>query len=497
MKHIYLLAFMLFNVTFSQISLDTSFNTTGLFNDNAPASQGPFVIKDVVELPSKAIILVGEKRLTNSIFGQNDLMVVKLKANGTVDTSFATNGVYRLNYQNDYDQANAVALQADGKILVAGDISSGGAFHGAIIRLNADGSLDTTFGSGGIKLHHLSSAQDKINDILVTDSGIYLGYLKGVNGTVVNRASVCKILANGNLDTSFGVNGVLDFNYTSGASDEELKLLQDASNRLVAQYYSSFSGGSKVKVIRFSTAGSIDTSFGTGGVYEYQQNDSSCNMRVIGNTLVLSGRNSGAGIVLRKLKENGQLDTSFGTSGVVTFDKNNSRAEDVVIHDDGKITVAGSSAGNKATLYRFQSNGAIDTSFGTNGVLTFAHSGIRVFRFNNEKSKYLGISFTIDSSNMASPKPLSWIGRYTDMTLSISDESYDNDVVIFPNPMKERLYIKTKAVVKYIKLYDTLGKTMLVSMNSKAINTSGLSAGLYVLEVVFKNGQTVVKKVVK
>ena len=496
MKQIYLLAFVLFNVTFSQINLDTSFNTTGLFNDNTPASQGPFVIKDVVELPSKAIILVGEKRLTNSIFGQNDLMVVKLKADGSLDLTFATNGVYRLNYQNDYDYASSVAVQSDGKILVGGAISSGGAFHGALIRLNQSGSLDTTFGSGGIKLYHLSSAQDKINDILITTSGIYLGYQKGVNGTIVQRAAICKVLNNGNFDTSFGTNGVLDFNYTSGASDEALKLVQDSSNRLVAQYYSS-STTSKVKVWRFSTEGNIDTSFGANGLYEYVQTDAFCNIRAMGNSLMLLGGNSGPGITLRKLKENGQLDTTFGASGVVVFNQNNSRAKDFVVHNDGRLTVAGSSAGNKATLYRFLSNGTTDASFGTNGVLPFDHSGVTVFKYNSNKSQYLGISFTVDTSNLASPKPLSWIGRYSDTTLSITDQNYNVGVTIYPNPMKEVLTIKSSAIVQQMALYDALGKKVLEQSNTNTLKTSVLSKGIYLLELTFKNGHRVIKKVVK
>ena len=494
MKHLYVLAFVLFNVTFSQINLDTSFNGAGLFNDNTPESQGPFVIKDFVELPSKAVILVGEKRLTNSIFGQNDLMVVKLKADGTVDTSFATNGVYRLNYQNDYDYASSVALQADGKILVGGGISSGGAFHGGLIRLNPNGSLDPSFGSGGIKLYHLSSAQDHINDILVTTSGIYLGYQKGVNGSVIQQSVILKVLVNGDLDTSFGTNGVLEFSYASGAVHESLKIAKDASNRLIALYHESISGVGKLKVWRVSMTGAIDTSFGVNGVFEHAQTNDNCNIQVKGNELFLTGQHSSPGVKLMKVRENGQLDATFGVSGVVNVNPNHSFAKDLIVHDDGKITVAGSRVGNKATLYRFNANGTIDTSFGTNGVLSFDHAGIKVFKYNSDKSKYLGVSYTLEGLMF---KPLSWIGRYTDTTLSIQEQDYVVGVAVYPNPMKEVLNIQSNTIVQRIVLHDALGKKVMEVSNSNSLNTSGLSKGVYMLAITFKNGQQLVKKVVK
>ena len=253
---------------------------SGEFSDNDVVDEGPFQMKGVRVLPDSKLIVFGDKKLTISLSGQNDLMLVKLTEDGTVDTSFADNGIFRLDVDGNFDRVEDVELLPDGKILVAGATSVGGNFHGYVLRLNADGSLDETFQSDGIRIiPRLTGGQESVNDILVSGENIYLAYMKG-NATYPARqyAVLGKMTLDGELDETFGSEGFVKLpNESEDDTHSDFKLMLTTSNKLIASYAIPIQA--KATVWCLETDGTINTDFADDGKFEIESYYTHLNVR--------------------------------------------------------------------------------------------------------------------------------------------------------------------------------------------------------------------------
>jgi uncharacterized delta-60 repeat protein len=261
------------------------------------------------------------------------------------------------------DTGRSVAVQADGKILVGGE--SGGNF--ALARYNSDGSLDTSFGTGG-KLTDLGGYGYSV--AVQSDGKILLG------GGYGNFA-LARYNANGSLDTTFDGDGKLTTDFGSTARGYSVAVQSDGKILLGGESNSNFA------LARYNVDGTLDTSFGSGGVAitdigEYFQYGGAIAVQSDGKILQC-GTNSHAAwdigeFALVRYDTNGNLDTSFGGGdGMVSTPLGGGwgaeYAESVTVQADGKILVGGYSGGNFA-LVRYNSNGDLDTTFSNDGMLT-------------------------------------------------------------------------------------------------------------------------------
>lgn len=294
---------------------------------------------------------------------------------GILDTSFGTNG-YNLTTPGTSDTIYAIALQPDGKIVAGGYATIGGTVVFALARYNSDGSLDTSFATNGYNLTTPASS-DAINSVVLLPNGkILVGGYATVSGN--NRFALARYNSNGALDTSFATNG---FNITTpGTSDSIDDIILLPNGKIVAGGYATISGNAVFTVARYNADGSLDTSFATNGFNTVTPGtyDGIGPIAIQSDGKILAGGYAQLGAIyafaLARYNSNGSLDTSFATNGFNTTTPGTSDSIDsIVLQPDGKI-VAGCIAtiSGKAVflLTRYNSNGSLDTFFATNGYNT-------------------------------------------------------------------------------------------------------------------------------
>ncbi|HEX8637823.1 MAG TPA: FG-GAP-like repeat-containing protein [Pyrinomonadaceae bacterium] len=275
------------------------------------------------------------------------------------------------------DLAQAVALQSDGKIVVAGYALS----DFALARFNPDGSLDATFGTGGTVLTPVGTSSDEAYAVAIQPDGKII-----VAGSANANFAVVRYNANGTLDQGFGTGGKV-ITDVSGVDLAQAVLVQADGKIVVAGWSTSTS---RYLIVRYNADGTLDASFGAGGKVIVQVGTSIIGGQVSSAALQADGKIIVAGDVgvdvgqstqprfsLIRLNTNGTLDSTFGSGGkVVTAIPNGdgSRIYDVEIQADGRIVAAGSSfipnSGNSETaVVRYNADGTLDTSFGAGGIV--------------------------------------------------------------------------------------------------------------------------------
>ncbi|HQA12445.1 delta-60 repeat domain-containing protein, partial [Zoogloea sp.] len=304
-----------------------------------------------------------------------DFLLMRYNVDGTLDTSFGGgDGIVTTAIGSGDDQARAVSVLADGRILVAGYSANGANDDFALVRYLADGSLDTSFGGGdGIVTTAVGSADDQAWSMAVqADGRIVLG---GVSSTDV---AVVRYLADGTLDTSFSGDGkqIVDI---SGSSDEAFGLALQADGKIVQVGSANIAGTLDFAVLRYNTDGSLDTGFGGGDGIVTTSIGSSWEAAhgvaiQADGKIVVGGYTRGAvdnDFAIVRYAADGSLDTTFGGgSGITTTNFGGSdAAASILLQPDGKIVAVGGSATNTA-IARYLADGTLDTSFSGDGLLT-------------------------------------------------------------------------------------------------------------------------------
>lgn len=257
-----------------------------------------------------------------SVNGVSRNRIARLNSDGTLDTEFA-NGVSGLN-----SWAQEIVIQSDGKIILAGDFTSvNGVTRNRIARLNADGTLDTTFGAG------LSLANDLVLALAVQADGkiIITGSFTTFND--VARPYIARLNADGSLDTSFAASLSGPDNYAQAV------VVQSDGKIVIGGAFSAFGSVSRGRIARLNDDGSLDTTFGNGlagansGVYAITAQP---NGRVLlgGGFLTINGTQR-AGFA--RLNTDGTLDTSFTTA----LAGGSIRVRQAVVQTDGRILIGG------------------------------------------------------------------------------------------------------------------------------------------------------------
>jgi uncharacterized delta-60 repeat protein len=194
-------------------TLDLSFGTGGKVISPNLILTTDLNIKPGALQPDNKIVVVGRD-------ANLDFLVERRLDNGALDTAFGTGGLVSLNIGGtSADQAKAVAVQADGKIVVAGTTNFGTVNAGlAVARFNADGSLDTTFGSGGRTIMDTAGV-DEARAIAFQPDGKIL--VAGIQGST--RPLVVRLNADGTPDSGFGAGGIATLTHTGGGYDLSLQ----------------------------------------------------------------------------------------------------------------------------------------------------------------------------------------------------------------------------------------------------------------------------------
>lgn len=310
-------------------------------------------------------------------------------AAGALDTSFGPDHTGKILQQlrgSAPDFAEAVAVQKDGRIVVAGITRPPLASEAgiAIARYNADGSLDTTFGAAHdgrtvLKFAPVGPDSAPMGLRIMADGRIVLGEALGGN------FAVFRLKADGTPDMTFG-DGAGFAETQVGASGEVRDLVVRPDGRILVagEVYSSAATGQDMAFVQFNADGSLDRSFGPGpgGVQVIPKAyDSGIDaLYLLGDGSVLAAGRSRGDFSLVRLDSHGFVVRSFGDHGEVRTDFGHSatdRATGIAVLADGRIVLVGNSRGDFA-LARYSASGQFDTDFGTGGRVTFDLGGIDV-----------------------------------------------------------------------------------------------------------------------
>ena len=286
---------------------------------------------------------------------------------GTLDTSFGAGG---MSISQGIGEAFDGALQADGKILAVG--GSNGDF--VVARYNPGGSPDATFGTNGVVTTDLGSTQDQAEGVVVQADGkiVVAGFTQSASNGL--DFAVVRYNTNGTLDTTFGTGGIVttDFDHLDDQAADVA--LQSDGKIVVFGTVTVAANTTEFGVTRYNTNGSLDTTFGTGGLVTTDVGPFAGAQRMViqpdGKIVAVGGN----GFHLVRYNPNGSLDTSFGTGGIVSRAGRRSIGEDVVLRSNGDFVVGGTvtngSSNTDFQAAQFLPNGALDLSWGSAGVVT-------------------------------------------------------------------------------------------------------------------------------
>ncbi|WP_294246400.1 delta-60 repeat domain-containing protein, partial [uncultured Chryseobacterium sp.] len=349
----------------SSNQLDTSFGSGGYTAVYFGGLEA--VLYDMKIQPDGKIVAVGYWEDANSI-NRKDFMVVRLNANGTLDTSFNGTGKLTIAFGTNEDIAKAVAIQPDGKILVAGQSYTGSNRDVAVARINVDGTLDTTFSGDGKVTTDITGNNDSATCIAInTDGKIAVGsYSYGASASGSDYGIV-KYNADGSLDTSFSGDGKQLIVLSSNDNDEpvEIAFLNNGKILIGGTAFLSLNGRDDFALVRLNANGSLDTSFNGDGIFTASigsSDDTTHAMKILADGKILLAGAVTAGsytdIGLMRVTSNGYLDTTFGNNGKIQQGYGNlSGIQDMDVLSDGKIMVCGSAGGTNIFLSRF--NGTV------------------------------------------------------------------------------------------------------------------------------------------
>jgi uncharacterized delta-60 repeat protein len=328
--------------------------------------------QDIVTLPNGQMVFCG----TSGTSGNLEMCVGKMNADGSMDLTFGTNGYYIFANSAGSDFAYDMEVLSNGNILVAGALSITAANpKWAMICLNPNGTLNTSFGIGGVFSIDIDSSEDYARKILLTPTHIILAGNTKTPGFSTNRLAVVRCDFNGVIDLSFGISGIGLI-----ANGQSLTCWSAAkgSNGDIILAGDMYSSNYYPMIAKFSSTGAIVTSFGTSGVWvNMAMNARYFDVDFQNTQLILSG-NNGASLtdllLEARMEATAALNTSFGTGGQTIINLNQSDTYyEVIFHPDGKILACGTTgtagigAARDFVVSRFNSNGTIDPTWGTNG----------------------------------------------------------------------------------------------------------------------------------
>lgn len=319
-----------------------------------------------------------------------DFALVRYSPDGTLDTSFGTGGVVTTDFAGGHDVAWEVAVQADGKIVAAGQSRPGptGDDDFALARYNADGSLDTTFGIGGKVTTDFEGFSDAGYDLAIQADGKIVVAGEAFTGALTFDFALARYNPNGTLDVSFGAAGKVVTDTNAGA--RALAIQADgklvAAGALAAEQEGAMSTG--FALVRYNPDGWLDAGFGAGGIVTTVIADGAAEdvaIQADGKIVVAGSADEGdtfSDFAVARYNPDGSLDAGFGASGVVTTDiaGDSDHASTVAIQADGKVVVAGEAfVGGPTdfdlTLVRYNPDGTLDRLFGRDGKVTTDFAG--------------------------------------------------------------------------------------------------------------------------
>lgn len=450
------------------------------------------------------ILMVGSHKSTDF-----NPYLLKTDINGIAYQTFGQNGIITydpLLGANDY--GFDVAALPDGKFLIAGMINTSG-FDLLLIRVNADGSIDNTFGNNGYNIYNISD-DDLLTKMIVINNSIYLGSYSKLSGKNTDNY-IIKLKMDGTLDVNYGTSGIVTLDPQNGSEDHinDFQVLDDGS--VVATGISRKNSINSQYITRVDKDGNFVSHFGTNGYVLYNESnklafhkikyDGSSNYYIAG--YYESNNDELAAIYC--FDTSGVLNTSFasgkGKAVLNTGANNDQKFYDIQILNDGSLFAVGSikTAGNNyvplAAL--FSPNGLPDTRFNINGYQQFSNlPDVQGGSFQNilmqQNGQIVAGGRVIDNSF----KPGVQLVRFKKVgTTGIIDDNIETPrISCYPNPTSGTFTLKANVPFGQIELYSSNGakiNTFQKTGNNTYRIDDNVPAGMYYISTTTNEGKAI------
>jgi uncharacterized delta-60 repeat protein len=431
-----------------------------------------------------SVVLQSDGKIVAAGYSTDVFAVVRYNIDGSLDTTFDTDGKVTTAI-GSFDSAYSVVVQSDGKIVAAGYSDNGSKYDFAVVRYNTNGSLDTTFDTDGKVTTAIGSGTDIAYSVVLQSDGkiVVAGY--SYNGTNDDFA-VVRYNTDGSLDTTFDTDGIVTTAIGSNI-DRANSVVVQSDGKIVAAGYSYNGSNFDFAVVRYNTDGSLDTTFDTDGkVTTAIGSGTDAAYSVVlqsDGKIVVAGHSrigSNDDFVVVRYNTDGSLDTTFDTDGKVTtaIGSGTDEARSVVVQSDGKIVAAGYSrigSNFDFAVVRYNTNGSLDTSFDTDGKVTTAvglgddeaysvvlqSDGKIVVAGYSDNGSYNDFAVVRYSNAISISNAATWVGAQ-----SISCPA--------PNPwVKEQLGFASNVKPVLVSAENTIGKTI-TQGSYDSLKTSGV-----------------------
>jgi uncharacterized delta-60 repeat protein len=354
--------------------------------------------------------------------GDSHMAVARFDTSGVLDTSFGTNGVATVNVVagGAVETARGILLQSDGKVVIAGNVEHDPSATPpdadiAVVRFNADGTLDTGFGTNGVAIHDLGTGDGTTSDMLwgidrdAQDRLVLFGGKKADARADRDRV-VVRLSANGALDSSFATGGVFTLDVDGlNLGDNPRNGFVEPDGKILFSGYTNVGGRNQVVLLRLNPDGTPDTTFSSDGVVRLapfplgmaeaygaaRQSDG----RYVTTGYGRSEESGPVDLVSFRVTPTGGFDTSWGVAGGVVLDVagDNDRGRNVAVLPDDRVFMAGSATpatGNvDAMVALLKPDGALDTSLDP--------AGYRLLSFDRPDEAFFGVAVSPDGAWVA------------------------------------------------------------------------------------------------
>lgn len=486
--------------------LDLTFGINGYAMTDPLVNTGE-LYWDLLTLSDDKIIKVGY----TDDGGDTDILIAKFKSDGTPDSTFAGNGflVIDLSLGGDED-ARGVTELASGQFLVTGYVQTPGSLDAYVMRINADGTIDTSFGtsSGHTKLNTGDNLIAYGKSVIEYGGEIFVGGAAIVGGQ--SDLFICNLTAGGGIDNSFSTAGYATKDI-EGGNDHMMTMDIKTNGSFVFGGYADSSGVSIGYVASLSQFGTPAT-FGINGAYNvnfgsgiYEVNDlyvdANDNIVLVGDGGTFPDVN---GFMMR-LTPSGSLDTGFGSNGMVMSDPGATTAlffRGVAETLDGGIVAAGNFDGASKDMYVMlvDSLGDLNGNFGGNGdvIVPFAiqTAAVSTMGCGVQSDGKIVLGGFLESQDFVGAN-MFMVRLYPYADNSSVSEITKEVITVYPNPASSEFHIANENV-EAVELLDMNGKNIMtwVAQNNYPLPTD-LNPGMYMIRVKTEQSVGLARIIVK
>ena len=374
--------FLLHPLRAAEGDLDLTFGNGGKSFTNFAGNNGDYAF--AVALPSNGRIIVAGQTGVYPLFHS---ALACYSKSGELDQTFGIGGTVTAALDQGGDGLFALALQPDGKILGAGSlIHDNWTTAFLLARFNSNGSLDTTFANQGVAITGFGDTSTEGRAVVLQPDGkiIVVGMSGAGSYSELNDFALARYNPNGSLDSTFGNGGKLKTHFPgvdNTGSNATAVALQSDGKIVVGGAYKNEGTQRQFALARYNSSGSLDSTFGNGGLVTTSIGAGEAHAMAMvllpGGRIVLAGYSTAGqhnhDFAMACYSSNGTLDLNFGNNGRVNTDflgGSDDIAYDIAFQSDGKLLVAGRTGLYPAfdiALARYNGAGQLDSTFGIGG----------------------------------------------------------------------------------------------------------------------------------